>query len=142
MEIGSDSETLKSGSVCIGADLTVVVRDHDTAYCETPVFEFGFEPEHVGVVGYAKILTHLVLFNVNRAYDNYDFGTVAELLEHLELAVRLETRKNPACVIVVKQFSAQFQIKFVPELPDAFLDMFGLDPHILFVVKTVFHIVR
>ena len=142
MEIGSDSETLKSGPVCIGADLTVVVCNHDTAYGEAPIFKFGFEPEHVGVVGYAKILTHLVLFYVDRAYDNYDFGTVAELLKHLELAVRLEAGKYPACVIVVKQFSAQFQIKFVSELPDAFLDMFGLDPYILFVVKTVFHIVR
>ena len=64
------------------------------------------------------------------------------IMKHLELAVRLEAGKYPACVIVVKQFSAQFQIKFVSELPDAFLDMFGLDPYILFVVKTVFHIVR
>jgi hypothetical protein len=44
-------------------------------------------------------------------------------------------------VVVVEQFTAKFKIKLIAELGDALLDVFGLYPQILLVVKAVFHIV-
>ena len=57
--------------------------------------------------------------------DRYNYlRTVGKLTQHLYLAVRLKSRKNTGCMVVVKQFAAEFKIKLVAELTDSFTDVF------------------
>lgn len=45
---------------------------------------------------------------------------VRKLHQHLKLAVRGKTGQNPGSMVVVKQFTAEFQVQLVPELTDPF----------------------
>ena len=64
---------------------------------------------------------------------------VTQLAEHSELAVGLKTGQDAACMVVVKEFASEFEVKLVAELSYALLDVFGLNFEIFLVVKTVFH---
>ena len=103
--------------------------------------EFVAEPEHVHVVGDAQVGPHLALLDVCGTDDYHYFRAVAQLGQHPELAVRLETRENPACVVIVEELASEFEIKLVSELGDALLDVLGLDFQVFFVVETYVHIV-
>ena len=71
--------------------------------------------------------------------DHDDFRHVTQLGEHLQLDVRLEARQDTACVEVVEQLPAKFQIKFVTEFRDTFLDVFRLDFQVFLAIEPVFH---
>ena len=64
---------------------------------------------------------------------------ILQLQEHAQLAVRHKARKNTGSMIVVKKFSAEFQVQFVPELGDTFPNTGRLHVQIFFVVKSNFH---
>ena len=98
--------------------------DHHAADKEAPVLELRAEPKDIHVIGDAVVGPHLVLLYVIGTDDNDDLRAVAELLEHPQLAVRLESRQDPAGVVVVKQFASKLKIELVPELGYAFLDVF------------------
>ncbi len=59
--------------------------------------------------------------------------------KHTQLAVRLETGEYTASVVIVEELASELKIKLVSELGYALLDVFGLYPQILFVVKSVYH---
>ena len=64
---------------------------------------------------------------------------VAELAEHSELDIGLETREHAACMMVVEKFSAEFEIELVAELSYTLLNMFGLNLEVFVVVESVSH---
>ena len=59
----------------------------------------------------------------------------------MQLAIRLETWKHTAGVVVIEELSTQFQIEFAMKLRDTFLNMFRLNGLILLIVKTYNHII-
>ena len=122
--VGLDAHLLELGLVSFGAGLTVEMGDHHAADQEAPVLELRAEPQDIHVIGDAVVGPHLVLLYVIGTDDNDDLRAVAELLEHPQLAVRLESRQDPAGVVVVKQFASKLKIELVPELGYAFLDVF------------------
>ena len=101
--------------------------------------EFVAQAQHVHVVGDAQILSHLVLLDVHGADDNDDFGAILQLAQHVQLAVGFESGEHTAGMVVVEEFSAQFQIQFVAKLLDALLDVLGLYLYVFFVVKSYLH---
>lgn len=61
-----------------------------------------------------------------RTDDDNDFGVVFEFEQHFEFAVRLKSRQNARRVVIVEQFTAEFEIKFAAKLRDTLADMLGL----------------
>ena len=90
----------------------------------TTAEEFVAQAQHVHVVGDAQVAAHLVLFDVNGGNDDDNLHLVAQMHEHLELAVRFETRQYAAGMVVIEQLAAELHVKFVPEVRNAFLDVF------------------
>ena len=137
--VDGDTHALQTGAVGVCAGLAVVVGDHHAAHQEASLHELVTEAEDVHVVGDAKVAADFVLLNVHGA-DDYDYFTVvAELLEHFELGVRLETGEHPCCVIVVEKFTTELHVELVAEHGDALLDVLRLDFEIFLNVEPVFH---
>ena len=63
---------------------------------------------------------------------------IGKLHQHAKLAVRCKTRQNSGCVVIIKEFSAKFQVEFSAELGDALCDFFRLHFQISIVVKPDF----
>ena len=95
--------------------------------------------EEVYVVRDAKVAAHFVLLNVAGTDSYYYLGIVAQLHQHFQLAVGFKTWEYTTGVVVVEKLTAKFKVEFVSKLGDALLDVFGLYPQILLVVKSVFH---
>ena len=137
--IGRDIHTAQALAESVGTALAVVMRDNDRADHKATVDELAAEAEHVFVVGNAEVVADFVFLNIDSADNYHDFGPVAELAEHFQLAVGLKTGQNAACMIIVEELAAKLEIQFVAEPGDALLDVFGLDFEIFLVIETVFH---
>ena len=122
--VGLDAHLFELRLVRLGAGLAVEVGDHDAADEKAPADELCAQAQDIHVVGDAVVGAHLVLLDVVGTDDDDDLGAVAQLLEHPQLAVQLESGQNPAGVIVVEKLAPKFQIEFVSELGNAFLDVF------------------
>ena len=139
MNVGHYAQTLKTLAESIGTGLTVIVGNHHRSDQKATGLELLTQTQHIHIVGNTQITAYLVLFNIQCTdYDN-NLGTVTELHKHTQLTVRLETGQNAAGVMVIEEFSSELEVKFVTELSYALLDVFGLYPKILFVVKSVYH---
>ena len=134
-----DAHVLQALAVGFGAGLSVEVGDDHAVHAEAAGHELVPQAQHVHVVGDAQVAADLVLLDVHGADHDDDFKIVLQLVEHLELAVRLEPGEHAAGVVVVKQLAAEFHVQFVAELGDALLDVLGLDLEIFLVVEPVFH---
>ena len=110
MEIVANAQTLHAFAEGHGTGLTVVMGDDDGADEEASLLELRAQAQYVFVVGDAQVCTYLVLLDVGSADDNHDFGAVLQLAEHTQFAVGLEAGEHAAGVVVVEEFSAQFQI--------------------------------
>ncbi len=139
MIIGGDAHALQTLAESIGTALAIVVGYNDRTYKEPPVLELRAQTQHIHIVGYSKVITNLVFLNIDGTDHNHDFSMVAQLAEHTQLTVGLETGEHTARMMVIKKFTPQLKIKFVAELRYTLLDVFGLDFEIFLVVKTVFH---
>ena len=95
--------------------------------------------ENIFVIGDPKIATYIILVNVIGTDNNNDLRLIRKLHQHTELAVRFKTRKNTGCMVVVKQFAAEFKIKFVAELTDSFTDVFLLHFQIFVIIQLIIH---
>ena len=134
--VGLDAQVLQLQTVCVSTALTVVVGDDHGIHGEPAFLEFVPEAQYIHIVGYAQVLTHLVLLYVQGADHNHDFRPVAELLEHLELAVGLETREYAARVVVVPEFSSKLEVELVAELLHSLHNVLGLYPEVFVVVES------
>ena len=139
MNVGDDTQTFQTLAEGIGTGLAVVVCDNHRSYQKAAALELLTQTQDVHVIGDTQVTAHLVLLNVNGTdYDN-NLSIVAQLVEHAQLTVRLETGKDAAGVVIVEEFASELKVKFVAELSYALLDVFGLYPQILVVVKSVYH---
>ena len=90
----------------------------------------GFEPDSKFKMLYQLkddleiVIADFVFLDIDSGYDDDDLHLIAQLHEHLELAVRFEARQHAAGVEIVEQLAAEFHIKFVTEMRNAFLDVF------------------
>ena len=106
-----------------GGPLSGKVRDHDGTDIQPPVLELGSKTKDVLVIGNADISTHLVFYDIFGTDDNHQLRQIAQLHQHLKLAVRRESGQHTRSVQVIKQFSPEFQIQFVAELSDPLPDV-------------------
>ena len=90
--------------------------EHHGAYIQSDSPERVDQAQCIRVVRNPQIAADLALFNIIRVKDNDDFLAVLQLQQHLHLAVRLKSRQHPACVVIVKKLTTQFQIKFPAKL--------------------------
>ena len=104
--------------------LTCVSCDAHASYIKTASGKLINKTENIFVISDAQVTAHFVFVDVCSTDNNDDFSLITELHKHTELAVRFKTRKNTGCMVVVKQFAAEFKIKFVAELTDSFTDVF------------------
>ena len=139
MVVNLDAEAFQAVTVSIRAGLTVVVGNDHTAHIQAHLLEFATQAEHIFVVGNAEVATHLVLLNVFGTDHKQDFRTIAQLHQHLQFSVRLESGQHTTGVIVIKQLTSKFKVKLVAELGYALLNVFGLYLEIFLVIKTMFH---
>ena len=119
-------QPLQPGLEGVGGGLAGVAGDHHAAHIQPPAPELVDKPEHVAVVGDAQVPPDLVLLNVAGVDGDDDFRLVPELLQHPQLAVRLEAGEHPAGVVVVKELAPELQIQLAPELGDPVPDVLGL----------------
>ena len=96
---------------------------YNRSYIKPPVAEYVEQSENIEVVCNAEVASDFVFLNIVGVDYNYNFGFVLELHKHLELGVGFEPGKNTGSVIVVKELSAELEIKLVTELGDSFADM-------------------
>ncbi len=87
---------------CIGGGLAVVVGDDDAAHRDPPVCEGVHEAQDLLVVADPDILADLVADDILSVDHDDGLGPVAELLQHADLAVRHESRKDPGSMVVVE----------------------------------------
>ena len=123
----------------IRAGLACVVGDHDAAHVKSLVGIGLNEAENVYVVGNSQIRADLVLLNISRVDGDDNLSLICQLKEHPELAVWGKTGEHPGSVIIVKQLSAEFQIKLVAELSDSLADVIGLHFQILVIIESCSH---
>ena len=116
--------------------LAAVPAHHHTAHIEAHAPEDVDQPQHVVVIGDAQVPPDLVFLDVCGVDGNEDLHVVLQLLEHPDLAVRLESRQHPGGVVVVEQLAAELQIQLAAELGDALFDLLGLGGEVLLIVKT------
>ncbi len=123
MVVSLDAQALEAFTECDGTGLAVEVRDDHGIDFQVTALEFLAEAQYVHIVGDAQVVADLVLLDVDGGDDDDDLHFIAQLHQHLELAVRLETRQHAAGVEIVEQFAAEFHVKFVPEMRNAFFDV-------------------
>ena len=116
--------------------LAAVPAHHHAAHIEAHAPEDVDQPQHVVVIGDAQVPPDLVFLDVCGVDGNEDLHVVLQLLEHPDLAVRLESRQHPGGVVVVEQLAAELQIQLAAELGDALFDLLGLGGEVLLIVKT------
>ena len=133
-----DAEGLQTGLEGVGGGLAGVLGDHHAAHQQTAAPEDIDQPQHVAVVCNAQVAPDLVFLNVPGVDGDDNLCLVPQLLQHAQLAVRLEAGQHPGGVVVVKQLSAEFQIQLAPELGNPVPDVLGLHLKIALVVKTDF----
>ena len=99
-----------------GGALAAVLGENYAAHVQADASEGVYEPEHIQIVGYAQIASHLVLLDIRRVYGDDYLSLVLQLEKHAHLAVRLKARQHAGSVKVVEELSAKLQIQLAAEL--------------------------
>ena len=139
VQIALHAERRELLAECRGGRLVLVARDNDAGRGEAHVRENIEQTQHVFVVGDAQVAAHLVFLDIVGVDRDDDFHVVGELLEHANFAVRLEAWQNAACVVVVKELSAELEVQLSAKLADALTNMFRLQGDIFVIVETDAH---
>ena len=120
----------------IGGRLAGVPGQHHAAHIKLQLPEGVDEAQHVHIIGDAQVAPDLVALDVGGVDGDDHLHVVLELLKHPHLAVRLEARQHPGCMVVVKELAAELQVQLAAELGDPLADLGGLGGQIFLVVKT------
>ena len=123
----------------LGVGLACKVRDHDVLCHEAHVLEGVQQAQRVVRVGEADVAPALVVLDVVRVDDDHGLGLVVQLLQHAGLEVGLEAWQHAACVVVVEELAAKFEVELAPELADPLADAGGLHLDVLVLVESKAH---
>ena len=110
MQVDRHAELVQHIAKFIRHRLRGILGDDNAAHKEPHAAESVNEAEHIRVIGNAEIAAHLTLFDIGGVDHDHDFSLLFELKEHINLAVRLESRQHARGVIVIKQLTTQLQI--------------------------------
>ena len=135
MPVAADTQRGEALQKRIGGGLPVVPGQHHAAHEQAQAPEDVDQAEDVVVIGDAQVAPDLVLLNVRRVDGNDDLHILLKLLEHPDLAVRLEARQDPGGMVVVEQLAAEFQVQLAAELGNPLFDLFGLGGEVFLIVK-------
>ncbi len=119
-----DAQALETVAELVGCMLAGIVSDDHRAHHEVAAHKLIAQAEHILVVGDAQVGAHLVLLDIIGTYHNQNLDAVAQLSQHAQLAVGLETRQHARCMMVVEELATQFKIEFSVELGYTLPDMF------------------
>ena len=75
----------------VGSMLTVVVCNHYAAHHETATHELIAKAQYILIVSDAEVGTYLVLLDVLSANYDYNLDAIAQLGQHAQLTVGLES---------------------------------------------------
>jgi len=140
MHIGLYAHALKTMAILISGTLAVVVGYNHRPHHEAASYKLVAQAQDVLIIGYAEVGTNLVALYVLGTDDDDYLYLVANLAEHAQLGVWLETRQHPAGMMVVKQFATQLKVKLSLELCYPLLNMLRLYAEIFVVIKSYFHL--
>ena len=104
------------------ACLSTELRQHNAAYIQPIATERINQPQHIRIIGNAKVSSDLVLLNITCTDNKHNFRLVLQLHQHIDFAVRFKAGQNTRCMVIIKQFSAEFQIELSAELADTLFD--------------------
>ena len=136
MAEGAHPQLRQAPEESVRRGLAAVLGDDHAANVQIHAAELVDQPQHILLVGDAQIPPHLVLLNVPGADGHHNLHIVPELLEHPDLAVRLEPGQHPGGVVVVEELAAELQVELAAELADPIADAGGLGLKIVLVVKS------
>ena len=97
------------------------MSQHNAADIKSRETERVDKTQHVRFIGYAEVAAYFVVFDVAGADDHDDFRLLFQLEQHFQLAVRQKARQNTACVVIVEQLAAEFEIQLAAEFFDPLL---------------------
>ena len=78
------------------------MSNHDSSDIEAHILKLGTQTENILIVSDAEVAPHLVFLYIESTDDLHDFSTVSKLHKHLELAVRMEARKDSRRMVVIE----------------------------------------
>ena len=116
MAVSLDALALQTLFEGDGCRLTIIMSDDNRPHHETTVLELTTKAQHVLIVSNAQVGTLLVLLYIGCTNHDNNLDAIADFLEHAQFAVRLETRQNSAGMMIVKKFTAQFEVKLSVKL--------------------------
>ena len=110
MAVDLQPQGLQLGLEDFRGGLATEPGEHHAAHREAKAPKGVNEPEGVGAVGDAQVPPDLALFQVHGGHGHHDLHLVFQLHEHANFGVGMKPRQNPGGVVVVKEFSAEFQV--------------------------------
>ena len=116
MAVSLDAFALQTLFEGDGGRLAIIMSDDNRPHHETTVLELTTKAQHVLIVCNAQVGTLLVLLYIGCTNHNNNLDAIADFLEHTQFAVRLEPRQNSAGMVIVKKFTAQFEVKLSVKL--------------------------
>ena len=116
MAVSLDALALQTLFEGDGGRLAIIMSDDNRTHHETTVLELTTKAQHVLIVCNAQVGTLLVLLNIGCTNHDNNLNAIADFLEHAQFAVRLKTRQYSAGMMIVKKFTAQFEVKLSVKL--------------------------
>ena len=110
MFIRPDAPPLQAVYELVDSRSVFVSGDYHAVYSQLMLAEYIYEPEHLQIVGYAKILTRLAVDYISRINADDDLGLIFEPFKKFYLGVFVKAGKNSHSVFVMYQLAAEFQI--------------------------------
>ena len=129
---------MQSLSELLSQRLVRILGDRDRADIQADLGKSIDQAEHFLVVCDAEVTSSFILLDRIRIDRDNDLDFILQLHEHLDFAVRLKARKNTGGVVIVEEFSAEFQIQLTAEFSDTVTDLLRLHLHVLFIAKAYF----
>ena len=119
MMIGFDAKIIQPFTELVRGRLSRIFRHADATHIQTHAAERVDEPQYIHIIRDAEISADLVSLNILRADDNDNLRLILQFQQHMQLGVRLESRKYSGGVVIIKQLSTEFQIKLIIKLSDS-----------------------
>ena len=120
MTVDLDAEGFQASLEDLHGRLVCILCDDNAANVKPDTAECVDETKRIEVVRDAKVAAALVFFDIARRNGNDDLCAVAELIEHLDLAVGMETGQYAGGMKIIEKLAAEFEVELTAEIRDSF----------------------